>query len=608
MELSQRRAWLAWASVGLLALLCGVLAVLQYRWIGEITSAERTRLRTQLQSRLNALSRTFNEAISTACGALVPEAAQVEQLGRERAYSAQYLRWKQSHEPLFHRIALAVPDSGPLRLLLLDLDTAAFSPSDWPPEWSATRDQLMRRFEGGPVPMAQGVPVIFEVPRFEAAPDGRGAREQEWLLAELDAGQVAATLLPQLLNRYLGESGRLDYDAEVVDSANPAVVIYDSEPGRERAIRGSPDASVGLLNTFGFGLRGGRGGPGRGPMRMPLSPRDGPHDVRRSASPGASPDVQEGIGRGSGTEPPPPEGGPGRWRLLVRHQAGSLDALVASTRRRNLAISAAILLLILATICVLVRFSRRAHQLAELQMNFVAGVSHELRTPLTVIHTAAYNLRGRLAGRPEQVEKYGALIQAESAKLTMLVEQVLHFASAQAGHVIRAREPVAVDRLIDDGLRSSGAALRSAGFTLEKQLDPGLPLVLADEMAMRHVLQNLVDNALKYGVEGGNWIGVFASAVSDRDGPAVEIRVADRGSGIPQDEQEHIFDPFFRGRQAVRDQVHGTGLGLNLVKKIVEAHGGSIRVKSEPMKGTEFIVRIPAAPPELQNELAHSPD
>jgi signal transduction histidine kinase len=76
----------------------------------------------------------------------------------------------------------------------------------------------------------------------------------------------------------------------------------------------------------------------------------------------------------------------------------------------------------------------------------------------------------------------------------------------------------------------------------------------------------------------------------------VEIRVADRGPGIPEEEQRRIFDPFFRGSRAIQNQVHGTGLGLSLVKKIVEAHGGSIHVKSAPMRGTEFILRIPAAP------------
>jgi signal transduction histidine kinase len=87
---------------------------------------------------------------------------------------------------------------------------------------------------------------------------------------------------------------------------------------------------------------------------------------------------------------------------------------------------------------------------------------------------------------------------------------------------------------------------------------------------------------------------VYASRGGTANAPEIEVRVADRGPGIPADEQQHIFDPFFRGKRAVADQIHGTGLGLNLVKKIVEAHGGTIRVKSEPARGTEFIVRLPA--------------
>jgi len=235
-------------------------------------------------------------------------------------------------------------------------------------------------------------------------------------------------------------------------------------------------------------------------------------------------------------------------------------------------------------------------------------VSHELRTPVTVIRTAAFNLQGRMASRPEQVQKYGALIQAESEKLTALVEQVLRFASGMAGHVIRSREPVALDAAILDGLRFIRTDGNGAGLEVHRQTDPDLPLVLADELALRHAVQNLVDNALKYGIEGSNWIGVFASPVEGEDGQLVEIRIADHGPGIPAEEQEHIFDPFFRGRRAVQDQVHGSGLGLYLVKRIVEAHGGTIQVKSGPVTGTEFIVRIPVAPPEMQDEFAHSLD
>ena len=186
-----------------------------------------------------------------------------------------------------------------------------------------------------------------------------------------------------------------------------------------------------------------------------------------------------------------------------------------------------------------------------------------MRTPLTVIRTAAFNLRGRLANRPDGVERYGALIQAESEKL---VEQVLRFASIEAGHAIRAREPVAIDALIGEGLRfeCGGAEGR---LRVEKEIEPGLPRVMGDGVAMRHTIQNLVDNALKYGGDG-NWIGVQACAVRGAEGVAVEIRVADHGPGIPAEEQRYVFDPFFRGGRAVRDQVHGTGLGLSLAKKI----------------------------------------
>ena len=114
-------------------------------------------------------------------------------------------------------------------------------------------------------------------------------------------------------------------------------------------------------------------------------------------------------------------------------------------------------------------------------------------------------------------------------------------------------------------------------------------------MALKQALQNLLHNAAKYGAGESHWIGVSASRTGGDAIPAVEIRVADRGPGIPADEQAHIFEPFFRGRRAVQDQIHGTGLGLNLAKKIVEAHGGSIQVKSAAMKGAEFIVRLPAA-------------
>jgi len=122
---------------------------------------------------------------------------------------------------------------------------------------------------------------------------------------------------------------------------------------------------------------------------------------------------------------------------------------------------------------------------------------------------------------------------------------------------------------------------------------------------MNHALRNLLDNAVRHGTNGKPWVGISA-ALASGEPPAIEITIADHGPGLPVNEQRHIFDPFFRGQRALDEQIHGTGLGLNLVKSIVEAHGGSIRVNSAPGKGAVFIMRLPAAAAGLTHELAHS--
>ena len=197
------------------------------------------------------------------------------------------------------------------------------------------------------------------------------------------------------------------------------------------------------------------------------------------------------------------DSGRGRWLLSVWLRNGSLETVVASARRRNLAISGGILLLLLGTGAALAQFSRRAQRLAEVEMEFVAGVSHELRTPLTVIRTAAFNLRGKVASNPSQVERYGALIQQESERLGAIVEQVLRFASAKAGRVVQERQPVSVPGLIEETLQSNKGMLEDALCEVQTRVEPGLPPITGDSLALRHALQNLLANAAKYGGSAG---------------------------------------------------------------------------------------------------------
>lgn len=577
LEKIRKRALLSWASVILLAILCTVLAVLQYRWTAQVAAGEQLRLKSNLDSRLELLRRSFNDRIDSACLAFVPASTDFARQSAEEAYLEKYRSQHKAQQDIVESMALAVPKGDDLLLFVPDVDGHHFVQSTWPSDWTATHDELFARANGGhPGPSRPQIPTLRTVPHFGREEQGRlgrtVAREQDWLILKLNDAYIARTLIPEMLNAYLSVSGKLDYDAQVVVNQIPFTPLYESQTRPASHNVWIPDASVALLEM--------------NPPTMSFS------NVQRANASAAS--------------PPLPTRASGLWLLRVHPHAGSLEAIVAGARRRNIALSVGLLLLILATVASLVRSSRRERQMAELQMNFVEGVSHELRTPLTVIRTAAFNLRGNLAQRPEQVARYGALIQTESEKLTALVEQVLRYGSARFGRVIAKRSPVAIAALIESSLHSSRLGLQSANLNIEKKIAPDLPLVLADPEALEHVLQNLFENAVKYGTESSNWIGISAARAPADGEPAVEIRVADHGPGIPQEEREHIFDSFYRGHRAMRDQIHGTGLGLTLAKKIMEAHGGTIAVESDPSEGTEFIIRIPAAPPEHPNEFAHS--
>jgi signal transduction histidine kinase len=577
LEKIRKRALLSWASVILLAILCTVLAALQYRWTAQVAAGEQLRLKSNLDSRLELLRRSFNDRIDSACLAFVPSSSDFARQSAEDAYLEKYRSQHKAQQDIVESIALAVPQGDDLLLFVPDADGHHFVETAWPSDWTATHDELFARANGGhPGASRPQIPTLRTVPHFGREEEGRlgrtVAREQDWLILKLNDAYIARTLIPEMLNAYLSVSGKLDYDAQVVVNQIPFAPLYESQSRAASRNVWIPDASVALLEM--------------NPPTMAFS------NVQRAT---ASP-----------PSPPLPTRASGLWLLRVHPHAGSLEAIVAGARRRNIALSVGLLLLILATVASLVRSSRRERQMAELQMNFVEGVSHELRTPLTVIRTAAFNLRGNLAQRPEQVARYGALIQTESEKLTALVEQVLRYGSARFGRVIAKRSPVAIDALIESSLHSSRLGPQSAHLNIEKKIARDLPLVLADPEALEHVLQNLFENAVKYGTESSNWIGIFAARAPANGEPAVEVRVADHGPGIPQEEREHIFDSFYRGRRAMQDQIHGTGLGLTLAKKIMEAHGGTIAVKSDPSEGTEFIIRIPAAPPEHQNEFAHS--
>jgi signal transduction histidine kinase len=181
-------------------------------------------------------------------------------------------------------------------------------------------------------------------------------------------------------------------------------------------------------------------------------------------------------------------------------------------------------------------------------------------------------------------------VRHEGRRLTEMVEQILEFAGIQSGQRGFALRPVAVRPLLEDVVEASRALAGPAGLSAEIDVPEPTPPLLGDDEALRRVFQNLVSNAIKYGA-GGGWIGLRAEAI----GREVRVTVSDRGMGIPAAEQPRIFEPFYRAPDVIAAQIHGAGLGLSLVKRIVEAHGGRIAVRSEPGRGSDFVVTLPAA-------------
>jgi signal transduction histidine kinase len=227
-------------------------------------------------------------------------------------------------------------------------------------------------------------------------------------------------------------------------------------------------------------------------------------------------------------------------------------------------------------------------------MEFVATVSHELRTPLAVIRSAAQNLSAGVVDDPGHAKRYGDLIESEGRRLTDMVEEVLEFAGLSGNRRALALKPVDLSWLAQAVLDSHAPALSALEFETEVTSSGDLPLVLADEEAIRRALNNLVANAIKYAADG-RYVGIHISRDQTGGKEEVSIDVRDRGHGIAPEDLSHIFEPFYRGREVVDRQVHGNGLGLSLVARIAEAHKGSVGVTSTPGAGATFTLRLPAA-------------
>ncbi len=222
--------------------------------------------------------------------------------------------------------------------------------------------------------------------------------------------------------------------------------------------------------------------------------------------------------------------------------------------------------------------------------DFVATASHELRTPLAAVLGAVKTLRREdVSWDPEQREMLMNMIDHEAERLSGIVSQILLTGQLDAGRLPFEDErfdPVALTKSVVD----SAELHLPSGIELRVQAKDDIPLVAGDENQLRQVIANLVDNAIKYSPSGGE-----VELRLNRNGQFARIEVVDCGLGIPRDEQDRIFEKFYRLDPALTRGVNGTGLGLYISKELVERMNGRISVDSEPGRGSTFVVEVPLA-------------
>ncbi|HLV37006.1 MAG TPA: PAS domain-containing sensor histidine kinase, partial [Spirillospora sp.] len=230
-----------------------------------------------------------------------------------------------------------------------------------------------------------------------------------------------------------------------------------------------------------------------------------------------------------------------------------------------------------------VRDISREKQLEAQKARFIATASHELRTPITNILTRLYLMKHQ----PEKLSEHMQVLDDVSRRMQRLVEDLLDMSRFERGVIRLERERIELQQLLSDVVRVQYAEAQAKDISLKISLTPTPQYVYADSERLAQVITNLITNSLTYTLPGGS---VTVGLTTNADDAIISVE--DTGIGIDPAYIAHIFEPFVR----VNDRVKGTGLGLSIAKEIVELHGGSIGVTSEPGKGSRFTVMLKLLP------------
>jgi signal transduction histidine kinase len=298
-----------------------------------------------------------------------------------------------------------------------------------------------------------------------------------------------------------------------------------------------------------------------------------------------------------------PEGGKiEMWRVRTGFGDQSIPQIVAARERPQRLMMAILAAVMALGVFLVARALAREVRLAELKSSFVSSVSHDLKTPLALIQLFAETLElGRLKNTDRATEYY-RIINSEARKLTRLINNLLDFSKIEAGLRLYRPRPADLTDVTKRVLESLQSQFRHNQFTVTARVGTPVP-VLIDPEAVEQALENLLSNAMKYSPESRE---ILVEVL--KDGQDGVVRVTDRGVGIPEKLHRRIFRKFYRIQTDAGSGPQGTGLGLAIVDHIMRGHGGSVRVVSEPGRGSTFSLHFPLYAGETGRDEANTGD
>ena len=281
------------------------------------------------------------------------------------------------------------------------------------------------------------------------------------------------------------------------------------------------------------------------------------------------------------------------WTVAVGpRDPNGLAAEQADQRRRGLGIILLSLAMIFVGTFLSTRLIRRELEAARDKSDFAAHVSHELRSPITQIRLKAEALQLGLAPDEASQKRHYDVIVRESERLSRLVDNILDFAAIEKGKKKYTFRMGDIGATVARCVEQAGVAMETKVMQIDFELPDDLPVAWHDADALSQVIINLLSNAAKYGQQAG-WIGVRVYVTGADGKEEVRVEVSDRGIGIAETEQKRVFDQYYRSTDPLARSKKGTGIGLTIVRYIMEAHSGRVEIRSAPGQGSTFTLCFP---------------